>query len=309
MTIPDLRSILTSSRIGFGSGVIGHLYAAVDDSQAADALDAAWSAGVRYFDTAPLYGNGLAERRVGRLLADKDRAAFVISSKVGRSIRTGASVDESPPRDYSATGVRRSVEGSLQRLGVDRLDIALVHDPDDHWSQARNQAIPELVRMRDEGIVRNIGVGMNQVEMLHRFVVESDVDCVLVAGRYTLLDQRAADTLFPACLERGVDVIVGGVFNSGILADPDRSPFFDYELASPDMLERARELQSVCVGHGVSLPAVAIAFVLAHPAVTTAVLGARSRHEVDENVRLANCEIPDALWQEIATTMVTPATY
>jgi D-threo-aldose 1-dehydrogenase len=115
--------------------------------------------------------------------------------------------------------------------------------------------------------------------------------------------------LFPACLERGVDVIVGGVFNSGILADPDRSPFFDYELASPDMLERARELQSVCVGHGVSLPAVAIAFVLAHPAVTTAVLGARSRHEVDENVRLANCEIPDALWQEIATTMVTPATY
>jgi D-threo-aldose 1-dehydrogenase len=299
MIHPSVRQVLISSRIGFGSGVIGHLYSAVEDSQAADALEAAWTSGIRYFDTAPLYGNGLAERRIGRLLAGKDRAEFVVSSKVGRLIRTGASAADSPPHDYTATGIRRSVEGSLERLGLDYLDIAFVHDPDDYWAQASHESIPELIRMRDEGIVRGVGVGMNQVQMLRRFVLESDIDCVLVAGRYTLLDQEASDSLFPVCLEHGVEVIAGGVFNGGILADPDRWPYFDYQPASSILLSRSRELRSVCLRHGVPLTAVAMAFVLTHPAITTAVIGARSRREVEENMRLLSCEIPPDLWSDI----------
>lgn len=295
---------VVASLLGFGSSAIGHLYTPLSDEQAHDALDAAWEAGIRYFDTAPLYGNGLAERRLGQFLADKDRSSYAVSSKVGRIVDGNAGIEESPPHDYSAAGVRRSLERSLERLGIDHLDIALVHDPDDHWDEARREALPELERLRDIGLVRAIGVGMNQVEMLQRFVRESDIDCVLVAGRYSLLDRSAAQ-LLSSCFERGVTVIVGGVFNAGVLADPERCAYFNYEPASPSVLAAARRLKSVCESYGVPLPAAAIAFALRNPAVTSVLVGARSRAEIQEDMRLLDLEIPDELWQATEMTLAS----
>jgi D-threo-aldose 1-dehydrogenase len=290
-----------SSPIGFGSSALGHLYSPVSDDQAQATLQAAWDAGIRYFDTAPLYGNGLAEFRLGRFLADKDRSSYAVSSKVGRVLDTETTTAE-PGHDYSRSGVRRSIEGTLARLGLDALDVVLVHDPDLHWTQAREEAIPELIRLREDGLVGNVGVGMNQAEMLHRFVIESDVDCVLVAGRYTLLDKRAEQSLLPACLDRGVDVIVGGVFNGGILADPSEGAQFDYRPASEALRNRAIELGSICESFGVPLAAAALQFSLSHPAVVTAVIGARSPHEISEDVGLLSVDIPEELWNAVAAT-------
>jgi D-threo-aldose 1-dehydrogenase len=180
-----LAGALGSPAIGFGSAAIGHLYAPVTDGEAQAALEAAWQSGIRYFDTAPLYGNGLAERRLGRFLLGHPRDEYVLSTKVGRVVDGRAIAGHQPPYDYSRAAVRRSLESSMTRLGTDRIDIALVHDPDDHWAQAAGEAIPELIRLREEGTVRAIGVGMNQAAMLHRFVIEAVIDCVLVAGRYT----------------------------------------------------------------------------------------------------------------------------
>jgi D-threo-aldose 1-dehydrogenase len=300
--VPPEPSAPAATPIGFGTAPIGLLYAAVPDAQAQAALEAAWDAGIRYFDTAPLYGHGLAELRLGRFLADKRRDSYVVSTKVGRLVDASAQPGDSLPFDYSRDGVRRSLAGSLGRLGLDYVDIALVHDPDSHWEEASRVALPELVRMRDAGLARALGAGMNQAEMLHRFVVECDVDCVLVAGRYTLLDRGAERQLLPACLERGVAVILGGVFNSGILADPETSATFDYQPAPPAILARARELQGVCERFGVPLAAAAIQFARSHPAVTAVLTGARSPSEVEENVKLLDLEIPAALWDAIAET-------
>lgn len=291
---------------GLGTGPLGGLFAPVSDEQAEQTLAAAWAAGIRYFDTAPHYGAGLAERRLGRFLRNLPGGAAqaVVSTKVGRVLVPGEGTEEGFPgrtgyvrvRDYSRDGVLRSLEDSLRRTGLDRFDLVLIHDPDDHWEQAAGQAYPALAELRDQGVVGAIGAGMNQAEMLTRFVRETDVDAVLVAGRYTLLDRTAARELLPECERRGVAVIVGGVFNSGVLAG---GTTFDYEAAPPEVLERVRGLRRICRSYGVPLPAAALRFPHRHPAVTTVLIGARSAGEVREDLDLAATAVPEGLWTEL----------
>ncbi|MEV0479738.1 aldo/keto reductase [Streptomyces sp. NPDC050508] len=309
--VPLGRSQATVSRIGLGTAPLAGLFSAVGDEQATATLDAAWAAGVRYFDTAPHYGAGLAERRLGSFLADtgRPRAEFTVSTKVGRLLVPGDAAlgDEAyhgerglvRVRDYSAEGVYRSFAESLERSGLEAFDTVLIHDPDDYWEDAVTGAYPALARLRDQGAVRAIGAGMNQTAMLTRFVTETDLDCVLVAGRYSLLDRGAADVLLPLCAEREVGVLVGGVFNSGILADPSPGATYDYAPAPDEVLRRARSLAERCAAHGVPLAAAALQFPLRHPAVTGVVLGARSPLEVTENIAHATVEIPAELWAEL----------
>ena len=309
------RSGVAVSEISFGGAAIGNLFAAVTDDDARAAVDAAWDGGIRFFDTAPHYGLGLSERRLGAALRGRPRDEYVISTKVGRLL------EQSPPSvrggrdsegfdvpaalvrrfDYSADGVRRSLEASLGRLGLDRVDLALIHDPDAHGVQALREAYPALDRLRAEGVVRAIGVGMNQTELLTRFVRETDVDVVLVAGRYTLLDRSAADSLLPAAVERGVSVIVGGVFNSGLLAAPAPDATYDYAAAPGSLISRALRLQEICAAFGVPLRAAAARFPLAHPAVASVLIGARNAAEVADAVALRGLDIPPELWESLAT--------
>jgi D-threo-aldose 1-dehydrogenase len=294
----------------FGGAPIGGLYAPVGEEEAARTLQAAWDAGIRAFDTAPHYGVGLSERRIGEFLSGRPRGEFAVSTKVGRLLvpATG-SVDGAdgfygtPPltrvRDYSRDGVLRSLEDSLRRLRLDRVDIALIHDPDDHLSQALDEAYPALADLRAQGVVAAIGAGMNSAAPLAWLIERADLDCVLVAGRYTLLDGSAAEQLFPLCLRRGVAVLAGGVFNSGILADPRDGASYDYATADPALLARARRLRDVCARHGVPLPAAALRYVLRHPAVTAAVVGVRTPEEVRADASYLDTPIPDALWAEV----------
>jgi aryl-alcohol dehydrogenase-like predicted oxidoreductase len=202
-------------------------------------------------------------------------------------------------RDYSRDGVRRSLEESLERLGLDRVDIVLIHDPDDFMEQAADETYPALAELRAQGTVRAVGAGMNSATTLAWLVERCDLDCVLVAGRYTLLDQSAADVLFPLCLRRGVAVLAGGVFNSGILARPGDGATYDYAPAQPRVLERARRMRDACARHGVPLPAAALQFTLHHPAVTAAVIGARTADEIAVDVSYLEMHIPGALWAEL----------
>ena len=314
------RAGLQVSRLGFGGAPLGGLFQAVDDAAAHRALAAAWDLGVRYFDTAPHYGAGRSERRIGEFLRTQQRDQWVISTKVGRLIEpaTPAAADdfgfvgEQPTTrifDFSAAGVRRSLDASLQRLGVESVDIAFLHDPDDFLDDAIKQAWPALAKLRDEGVVRSVGAGMNQTPALTRLVQETDMDVVLVAGRYTLLDQGALDDLFPACLRRQTSVVAGGVFNSGILADPMTHNQFDYLPAPPDVRARALRIAKVCAEHGVPVAAAALQFPLAHPAVTCIVVGARSADEVRENCRLLSLPIPAGLWDQLrAESLLHPGT-
>lgn len=305
--VPLGRTGLKLSRVGFGTSAIGGLYTAMTDESAAETLGAAWTEGTRYFDTAPHYGAGLAERRLGSFLAGK--GDFVVSTKVGRLLRPGPAADGdegfygAPPlvrvRDYSADGVYRSLAESLERSGLDSFDILFIHDPDDHWEQAVGEAYPALARLRAQGAVKAIGVGMNQSAMLARFVAETDVDCVLVAGRYTLLDRDAELELLPLCVERGVGVIVGGVFNSGILARPDPDARFDYAPAPPAVRRRVTELARTCTAYGVPLATAALRFPLRHKAVTSVLIGARTPAEVAENSAALAMDIPEELWAHL----------
>jgi aryl-alcohol dehydrogenase-like predicted oxidoreductase len=299
--------VIALDRVGLGTAAIGGLYAELSDENALSTLDAAWRSGTRFFDTAPHYGAGVAERRLGAFLRDRPREEFVVSSKVGRLLRPGTGpshgFDGAPElarvRDYSADGVYASLAESLERTGLDRFDVLFIHDPDDHWAEAVGQAYPALERLRAEGAVRAIGAGMNQAEMLTRFVAETDLDCVLVAGRYTLLDRTAADELLPLCAKRGVGVIVGGVFNSGVLADPGPDAHFDYGPVPADVRARVSALAAACARHGVALPAAALQFPLRHHAVTSIVVGARTPAEVAQNADHLATGIPSALWAEL----------
>jgi aryl-alcohol dehydrogenase-like predicted oxidoreductase len=304
------RTDLDFGRVGLGTGPLGGLYEPVSDEDAAATLHAAWADGVRYFDTAPHYGVGLAERRLGTFVRDLPRDNVIISTKVGRLLVEGDGqqgdqsfwgVPEGLVRqpDYSGDGVRRSILDSLERMGLERIDVALIHDPDDHWEHALRFAYPALADLRAQGVVRAIGVGMNQWQMLTRFVRETDIDVVLVAGRYTLLDQSAAEQLLPACLEHGVSVIAGGVFNSGVLADPSVHSRYDYGPVPPALLERAQEIERVCHAYDVPLVAAAIQFPLHHPAVTAVLVGARSPIEVSTDLALARQPIPAELWSAL----------
>jgi D-threo-aldose 1-dehydrogenase len=295
--------------LGFGGAAIGNLFAGVTDDDAEAAVDAAWEAGIRSFDTAPLYGHGRSERRLGRALRRHPRDGFVLSSKVGRLLDPPVGTreptiftdvgDVEPHFDFSRDGVLRSIDESLERLGTDRLDIALVHDPDDHEHDAMQGAFPALVALREQGVISAVGCGMNQTAMLERFVDRVDLDCVLLAGRHTLLEPRGAEGLLAGCLERQVGVVLGGVFNSGVLVDPDRSPTFDYAPAPAAVVERARALRDRCEARGVALPAAALQFARRHPAVTTVLIGARSAAEVALDVGYASVRVPDELWAEL----------
>jgi Predicted oxidoreductases (related to aryl-alcohol dehydrogenases) len=295
------------TRIGLGCAPLGNLFTALADDDATATIGAAWDAGIRFFDTAPLYGHGLSEQRLGRGLQKYPRDSFVVSSKVGRVLKPDPDFDPgvfrvsrglAPQFDYSRDGVLRSIEESLGRLGLDRLDIVLVHDPDDHEREALDGAFPALLELRDQGVVRAVGAGMNQHEMLDRFVTQVDLDCVLLAGRYTLLDRTGA-ALLDVCAVRGVGVILGGVFNSGILANVDGHTTFDYEPASAAMIERAAVLRAVCDRHEVSLPAAALGFALRRRAVSAVVVGARTADEIRADVAWAQTPVPPALLDEL----------
>jgi D-threo-aldose 1-dehydrogenase len=309
------RSPVLVTELCFGGAPIGGLYTEVSDDQARGAVDAAWAGGIRTFDTAPHYGLGLAERRLGDALRPRPREEYVVSTKVGRVLEPAgtAAAGRDPegfaaPADYvrrwdfSADGVRRSLEGSLERLGLDRVDIALIHDPDDYGEQAFREAYPALERLRGEGTVRAIGAGMNQAEMLTRFVTDTDVDVVLVAGRYTLLDQGAGNVLLPAALDRGVSVLAGGVFNSGLLAAPGAGSTYDYQAASAELIGRARQAEQACARFGVPLRAAAARFPLTHPAVAGVLIGARSAAEITDAIELRAAGIPAALWAALGVS-------
>ncbi|WP_030468617.1 aldo/keto reductase [Lentzea aerocolonigenes] len=304
------------SRLGLGTSPLGNLYAEVTEREARAVVDAAWETGVRIFDTAPHYGLGLAERRLGAALRDRPRDEFLLSTKVGRLLvpdpggrgldPEGFAVPATQRRvwDFSAEGVRRSLESSLERLGLDRVDVVYLHDPDDHWDQAVHEALPALVELRRQGVISRIGIGMNQWQMLARFVLESGsdtVDTILLAGRYTLLEQPALAELLPLCARLGVEVVAAGLFNSGLLATQEvpQTATYDYRTAPAAVLDRARRIAAICARHGTTLPAAALWFPFGHPAVTGALIGARTEAEIRANVAVFTTPVPAALWAEL----------
>ncbi|MEU5100330.1 aldo/keto reductase [Streptomyces sp. NPDC020996] len=323
-TRPDVLHRRTGLRLGplaLGTAPLAGLFSPVGERAAYDALRAAWDAGIRAYDTAPHYGAGLAEQRLGaflRGLPEAERAHAVVSTKVGRLLvpagdaphgaRGAEFADEDGGlvriRDYSRSGVRRSIEDSLRRTGLDQVAIALVHDPDDHLDQAVSETVPELVRMREEGLVRAVGAGMNDAAPLARLVRETDVDCVLPAGRWSLLDRTAARELLPLCARREVAVLVGGVFNSGILADPRPGAMFDYQPAPEPVLSAALEMRRLCEEAGVEPAAAALQFPFRHPAVGTVVVGARSAEEVRQNAGHLTAHVPEQLWERLEALAV-----
>ncbi|MGW4922729.1 aldo/keto reductase [Streptomyces parvulus] len=286
---------LVLPRFGLGCAPIGDLYHEVGPDVAAATVHAAVDCGATLIDTAPLYGDGLSERRVGRALATVDRARFQLSTKVGWRISEGAE----PRHAFGRDDVLRSLEGSMERLGVDRFDVVHVHDPEDHLDEAVRHAVPTLLRLRDEGVVGAVGAGMNHSAPLAELVRRTDLDVVLIAGRYTLLEQPALADLLPLCAERGVGVIAAGVFNSGLLADPRPGAPYHYHPAPDAVLQRALALEDACARHGVPLRAAAQQFPFGHPAVVSVVVGAASPQEVTGNLELAGHPIPAAMWAEL----------
>lgn len=300
MTALD-RLGLMLGRLGFGAAPIGNLYHPVSDEQAHGTVEAAWASGVRYFDTAPLYGLGLAELRLGAALSNRPRDEFVVSTKVGRILdapagsRSGAATGFD--LDYSRDGVRRSIEDSLTRLGLDRVDIVYVHDPDEHIDQTVAESIPALAELRDEGVLRAIGVGLNFTAPLLRLIRQAPVDIVMMAGRWTLVDRSGLPVL-EECGNRGIAVAAAAPFNSGLLAYPwpPDDAHFDYQLAAPEVLARARVLAAACDRAGVPLPQAALQFPLRHPAVACVVAGMASAAEVRRNTDWMQTPVAEDLW-------------
>jgi D-threo-aldose 1-dehydrogenase len=307
-----------------GGAPLGNLFDRVPEPVALATVEAAWAAGIRHFDTAPHYGAGLSEHRLGAALRGRPRAEFVLSTKVGRVLEPAADVPERaegfvgalPFRrrlDYSADGARRSIEDSLQRLGMNRIDIVYIHDVSEDWlgpdwtghmANAMAGAAKVLGRMREEGTIGAWGLGVNLVAPCLAALEVADPDVFLLAGRYTLLDNAALDTLFPACAARGVRIVIGGPYNSGLLAGGGT---FNYELAAPEMVARARAIGAVCARHGVDLRAAALQFCAAHPVVATVIPGARTPEEVTQNAALMAAPIPRAMWDELQAEGLIPA--
>ena len=299
--------------LSLGCAQLGNLYTEVSDPDARATVDAAWAAGVRYFDTAPHYGLGLSERRLGSSLAERPRDAYVVSTKVGRALDRldvvvgldddGFIVPATHRRrwDFTRDGIRRSLSESLERLDLDRVDIVYLHDPDKHWHEVLSTGYPALAELRAEGAVSAVGAGMNQSAMLAKLVQHTDVDVLMLAGRYTLLEQESLDDLLPLCEERGVGIVAAGVFNSGLLArtQPGAAGRYDYGEAPPEMVRRAQAIAAICERHGTTLPGAAIAFPLAHPAVVSVCVGARSAEQVKRNASLSRETIAPDLWVEL----------
>jgi D-threo-aldose 1-dehydrogenase len=301
------------TELSLGCAQLGNLYVAIPDTEAFATVEAAWEEGIRYFDTAPHYGLGLSEHRLGSALAERARSDYLVSTKVGRRLEP---LDASQERDdggfdvpathrriwdFSRDGVLRSLEDSLQRLGLDAVDIVYLHDPDDHRREVLETAYPALEELRRQGIVSAIGAGMNQTEMLADFARNTDMDVLMLAGRYTLLEQSALDDLLPACERRGIGIVAAGVFNSGLLAQPTppEGARYNYDAAPQALLQRARAIAEICERHGTSLPAAAVAFPLAHPAVISVCVGARSPAQIERNVELYRSGVPVTVWPEL----------
>jgi D-threo-aldose 1-dehydrogenase len=306
---------LKVTRLGLGTAPLGGLYRPVTDDDAFTTMMLAWENGIRFFDTAPQYGNGLSERRLGQFLATRRRDEFVLATKVGRLLRRPATAVEedafykgTPPErpvfDFSYDGVMRSVEESLERLGLSRIDMLHIHDPDDHYEAAIKGAYRALDRLRADGTIAAVGAGMNQSEMLSRFAMEGRFDCFLLAGRYTLLEQRSLDQLLPLCQEKSISVIIGGVYNSGLLANPSAEAKFNYQDADSSFVARARELEAVCRAHGIPLKAAALQFPCAHPAVTSVLLGPRNADELSDNLSLFSQKLPNSLWHDFRSAQL-----
>lgn len=308
---------MSVTRLGLGGAPLGGLSTDVEVKTAQDTVAKAHELGIAYFDTAPLYGLGKSETYFGHALQAFRRDEFVLSSKIGRVLD---SVDERPVTqgdvvspslkavfDFSRDGVLRSIEESLERLGLDRIDIVFIHDPDDHHHQAISEAFPTLAELRSQGVISAIGAGMNQWEALSDFAREGDFDCFLLAGRYTLLDQSGLDELLPLCEEKHISIMLGGPYNSGILAsDLQSGTTYFYQEAPEDVLDKARQIKAVCDRYQVPLKAAALQFGLAHPAVAATIPGARSPQEVEENIKMASYPIPTDLWSELRTEGFLP---
>lgn len=315
-------------RLGLGTAplsgmVLGDgLYGGTAHEEAVRIIDRAREVGVSYVDTAPLYGNGRAEARVGMsTYSSADRDSFVISTKIGRVLNAvpgGVTPEDDPDgigelaavNSWTRDNVHRSIEESLVRLKLDRIDIIYVHDPDVELygeGQAVNEAFPALIELREQGVIKAIGCGMNEWQMPLRFIQRFNLDIILLAGRYTLLDHSGLSEFLPACVERNVKITVGGPYNSGILArDLSKPVTFDYEQAPDILLDRARKLTEICVAHGVDLKAAALQFVLAHPAVATAIPGVQSVAELEQNIALVQQEIPAGLWSDMRSAGLIP---
>lgn len=349
------RTDLQVSRLGMGTNPLGGLYEDIPIADKLATVERAWERGVRFYDTAPAYGLGNAERALGSVLSEKPRDEFVIASKVGRVLLPKGQGDPAaedahlevrgealyknvpdvvPYFAYDADGIRRSIEDSLERLGLDRLDVVHIHDPDDYqavtgsrdeaYARIISTAYPALEQLRSEGVIKAIGVGISEWQLLMRFMRDGDFDCFLLAGRYTLLDTSALPELMPEAERRGISVIVGGVYNSGLLCHPEprrasevsadagrmeewaRSATFDYLPAPAEWTRRAQQLADVCGEFGIPLMAAALQFPYAHPAVDTVVMGPRSVAEVDQNADLLDVEIPDELWRTLVDRNLLP---
>jgi D-threo-aldose 1-dehydrogenase len=322
MRATTLRGGLSLSALGLGVAQFGNLYRETSDEEAASAIDAAWQAGIRYFDTAPHYGLGLSERRLGALLKQKPRDEFVLSTKVGRLLEPNPGGEARQDDDmfvvpaahvrrwdFSADGVRRSIDGSLHRLGLDRIDIAYLHDPDDFGDQAIREAIPALIDLRDQGVIGAVGAGMNQSELPARFIHETDIDLIMLAGRFTLLEQGALRDLLPLAEQHRVGIVIAGVYNSGLLASPrpDADAKYNYDRAPAELIARANAIADACERHGVDLPTAALAFVARHPAVASVVVGARTGAQVRSNVERFETPVPEGLWRDLEREGLIPA--
>lgn len=308
------------SELGCGTAPLGNLYRALDEETAQGALQAAWDAGCRFYDTAPLYGLGLSETRLNHFLRGKPRDSYVLSTKIGRLLkvcppesRTGiGKFFDTPSRqevyDYSYDGVMRSVDASLERLGIDRIDVLLAHDVDifTHGSKAASdQRIAELmaggyhamIKLREEGVIKAIGAGVNEWQVCQTLAEQGDFDLFLLAGRYTLLEQEALDTFLPLCQKRGIGIILGGPYNSGILATGAKpGAYYNYDVAPQAILDRVARIEKVCSEHGARLIEAALRFPLCHPSVVSVIPGAQSAAEVRRNVEIMGATVPASLW-------------
>lgn len=302
------RVPLEITRLGLGTAPLGGMFATVAESESDELINTAFDLGINYFDTAPLYGYGKSEVRLGRALRAANRD-FVISTKVGRVLDPTDQPDKEffkdadPSKisvyDWSADGVKRSINESLERLGLDHVDIVLLHDCEDYLEQTIKEAYPVLDSYRSQGIIKAIGMGLNLCAPSVAVMKETDLDCALIAGRYTLLDQEAQEELFPLALKKKVSMIIGGVYNSGVLANPVKGAAYNYAPVSDELLERALAIKDFLAERNISLTAAAIQFPLRHPAVTTVLTGSRSAAELRANVADFNVEIADSVWSEL----------
>jgi D-threo-aldose 1-dehydrogenase len=307
---------LDLGHLGYGAANLGNLYRAMTEDEAWQVLDAAWESGIRHFDTAPHYGLGLSERRLGRFLSTKPRADYTVTTKVGRLLRPdpdGADrmddandfvvpAEQTRVWDVTADGLRRSLEESLDRLGLDAVDVAYLHDPERYdLRRCLDEGLPGLASLRDEGLVRAVGVGSMSTEALLATVRTGTLDLLMVAGRYTLADQAAAVEVLPECGARKVGVVAAAVFNSGLLAEPSPSPTsrYDYGPVPLDLLNRVHQIEAICAEYGVPLPVAALRFPLSDPVVRSVVAGAATPGQVQRNAAAMAAEVPAELWQRL----------